>query len=140
MRVFLVTNVLVAAFATRGLCADVFRLAAAEHLLLIGEPVLIEVARILTTKFRMPREARNEVLEILRRFPHAAAARKPVRLGINDPDDDWIVACALGAAAEIFVTGDKALLGLHKMQNMIIVSPRQFWTQAQPGAMHPITP
>lgn len=133
MRVFVDTNVVVAAFATRGLCADVFRLAAARHLLLIGEPVLVEVDRILATKFRMPREACNEVLGILRRFPLAAAAAKPVPLGINDRDDEWIVACALGAAAEIFVTGDKALLGLRKVGNMSIVSPRQFWTQAQPA-------
>jgi predicted nucleic acid-binding protein len=134
LRVFLDTNVLVAAFATRGLCADVFRLAAAEHQLLIGEPVLVEVGRILASKFGMPRAARNEVLGILRRFPLAAAAKEPIPLGINDPADEWIVACALGAAAEIFVTGDKALLGLHKMRNMIIVSPRQFWTQAQPAS------
>jgi predicted nucleic acid-binding protein len=131
LRVFVDTNVVVAAFATRGLCADVFRLAAAEHLLLIGEPVLVETGRILTTKFRMPREASDEVLGILRRFPIAAAAKKPIPLGINDRDDEWIVACALGAAAEIFVTGDKALLGLRKVDNMPIVSPRQFWTQAQ---------
>jgi predicted nucleic acid-binding protein len=134
LRVFLDTNVLVAAFATRGLCADVFRLAAAENQLLIGEPVLIEVGRILATKFGMPRAACNEVLGVLRRFPLAAAAGKPTPLGINDPDDEWIVACALGAAAEIFVTGDKALLGLHKIQSMIIISPRQFWTQAQPAS------
>jgi len=133
LRVFLDTNVLVAAFATRGLCADVFRLAAAEHRLLIGEPVLVEVGRILTTKFGMPREARNEVLGILSRFPLAAATGKPIPLGINDPDDEWIVACALAATAEVFVTGDKALLGLRKIKAMAIVSPRQFWTQAQPA-------
>ena len=131
MRVFLDSNVLVAAFATRGLCADVFRLAAAEHWLLIGEPVLAEVERILATKLGMPQAARKEVLAILRRFPLAAAAKAPIALGINDPDDEWIVACALGATAEIFVTGDKALLGLRKLQNMMIVSPRQFWIQAQ---------
>ena len=134
MRVFLDTNVLVAAFATRGLCADVFRLAAVKHHLLIGEPVLEEFGRILTSKLHMPRDARNEALGVLRRFLLAAAAAKPIPLGINDPADEWIVACALGAAAEVFVTGDKALLGLRKVKNMAIVSPRQFWTQAQPAS------
>ena len=134
MRVFLDTNVLVAAFATRGLCADVFRLAAVEHQLLVGEPVLDEVARILTSKLRMSRDVRNEVLGVLRRFPLAAAVAAPIALGINDPDDEWIVACALAATAEIFVTGDKALLGLRKIENMAIVSPRQFWTQARPAS------
>ena len=43
MKVFLDTNVLIAAFATRGLCADMFCLAATDHELLIGAAVLVEV-------------------------------------------------------------------------------------------------
>ncbi len=129
MRVFLDTNVLVAAFAARGLCADVFRLAATDHELLVGAPVLVEMRRILETKLRMPASARNEVLQILRRFVQVPAANAPIALGINDPDDEWIVACAIAAAADVFVTGDKALLGLHRVQAMPIVSPREFWTQ-----------
>ena len=36
MRVFLDTNMLVAAFATRGLCEDVLRTTLSEHELVIG--------------------------------------------------------------------------------------------------------
>ena len=129
MKVFLDTNVLIAAFAARGLCADVFRLAATDHDLLIGAPVLVEVRRVLETKLRMPATARNEVLRVLRRFAQAPAAEAPIALGINDPDDEWIVACAIAASASVFVTGDKALLGLRRVQDLPIVSPRQFWTQ-----------
>lgn len=129
MKVFFDTNVLVAAFASRGLCADVFRLAATDHELLIGAPVLVEMRRILETKLHMPASARNEVLQVLRRFVQAPAAKAPILLGINDPDDEWIVACAIAASADVFVTGDKALLGLHRVQAMPIVSPREFWTR-----------
>ena len=129
MKVFLDTNVLIAAFAARGLCADVFRLAATDHELLIGAPVLVEVRRILETKLHMPAPARNEVLRVLRRFVQAPAAEAPIALGINDPDDEWVVACAIAASANVFVTGDKALLGLRRVQGLPIVSPRQFWTQ-----------
>jgi putative PIN family toxin of toxin-antitoxin system len=129
LKVFLDTNVLVAAFATRGLCADVFRLAATDHELLIGAPVLVEMRRILETKLRMPAPARNEVLQVLRRFVQVPAAKVPISLDINDPDDEWIVACAIAASAEVFVTGDKALLGLDQVEAMPIVSPREFWMQ-----------
>ncbi|MGL6111525.1 MAG: putative toxin-antitoxin system toxin component, PIN family [Rubrivivax sp.] len=129
MKIFLDTNVLVAAFAARGLCADVFRLAATDHELLIGAPVLVEVRRILENKLRMPAPARNEVLQVLRRFVQVPAAKAPILLGINDSDDEWIVACAVAASADVFVTGDKALLGLHRVQAMPIVSPREFWTR-----------
>ena len=129
MKVFLDTNVLVAAFAARGLCADVLRLAATDHELLIGAPVLVEMRRILETKLRMPAPARNEVLQVLRRFVQVPAAKAPIALGIDDPDDEWMVACAIAASADVFVTGDKALLGLHRVEAMPIVSPREFWTQ-----------
>jgi uncharacterized protein len=129
LRVFLDTNVLIAAFAARGLCADVFRLAATDHTLLIGAPVLVEMRRILETKLRMPAPARNEVLQVLRRFEQVPAASAPIALGIDDPADDWVVACAAAASADVFVTGDKALLGLHRVGPLPIVSPREFWTQ-----------
>lgn len=128
MRVFLDTNVLVAAFATRGLCADVFRRAAVEHDLLIGEPVLIELERILETKLHLPRAARSGVLQTLRRFTVIPAATTATPLGIGDRDDEWVIACALGGAAEVFVTGDHALLRLRKVGVLPIVSPREFWT------------
>ncbi len=128
MRVFLDTNVLIAAFAARGLCADVFRLAATDHTLLIGAPVLVEMRRILETKLRMPAPARNEVLQVLRRFEQVPAAKVPIALGIDDPDDYWVVAWAAAASADVFVTGDKALLGLHRVGSLPIVSPREFWT------------
>ena len=129
MKVFLDTNVLIAAFAARGLCADVFRLAATDHELLIGAPVLLEMRRVLETKLRMPAPARNEVLRVLRRFAQAPAAIAPIALDIDDPDDEWVVACAVAASAQVFVTGDKALLGLRRVQSMPIISPREFWTQ-----------
>ena len=133
MKVFLDTNVLIAAFAARGLCADVFRLAATDHTLLIGAPVLVEMRRILETKLGMPAPARNEVLRVLRRFVQVPAAQAPIVLGINDPDDEWVVACAVAASAQVFVTGDKALLGLRRVEDMSIISPREFWTQLSAG-------
>ena len=129
MKVFLDTNVLIAAFAARGLCADVFRLAATDHELLIGAPVRVEMRRILETELRMPATARNEVLRVLGRFSQAPAAGAPIALGINDPDDEWVVACAIAASADVFVTGDKALLGLRRVHDMPITSPREFWTR-----------
>ena len=42
MKVCLDTNVLVAAFATRGLCADLLRTVVTKHELVIGEVILTE--------------------------------------------------------------------------------------------------
>jgi predicted nucleic acid-binding protein len=48
------TNILVAAFATRGLCADVLRTVLAEHELLITGTVVDELTRRLIEKIRVP--------------------------------------------------------------------------------------
>ncbi len=53
MRVCLDTNVLVAAFATRGLCADVFRTVLTEHDLVLGEVLLVELRRALRGKLKL---------------------------------------------------------------------------------------
>jgi len=47
VRVFLDTNVLVSAFATRGVCADLVRFVLAEHTLVTSEVVLRELRRVL---------------------------------------------------------------------------------------------
>ena len=66
MKVFLDTNVLVSAFATRGLCADVLRQVLAEHELLVGERVLREVGRVLRAKLRVPQPVIDEIEQFLR--------------------------------------------------------------------------
>jgi predicted nucleic acid-binding protein len=43
---------------------------------------------------------------------------------VPDPDDAWIIAAALNAGADLFVTGDKALLELGAVQGLPIIDPR----------------
>jgi predicted nucleic acid-binding protein len=43
---------------------------------------------------------------------------------IPDPDDAWIIAAALAAGADWFVTGDRPLLALGGVADMPILDPR----------------
>jgi uncharacterized protein len=127
VRVFLDTNVIVSALATRGLCADLYERLLTEHEVVIGEPVIAEVLDILKRKFHANRtllaniEAELRLLEVV---PAQAAAPS---LPIRDADDPWIIACALQAGADCFVTGDGELLALGKVDDLPIVSPRTCW-------------
>ena len=47
---------------------------------------------------------------------------------IKDKDDILILSCALEGKADVFVTGDRELLNLKKIDGMQIISPRDFWT------------
>jgi putative PIN family toxin of toxin-antitoxin system len=127
VKVFLDTNVLVSALATRGLCADLYERLLAEHVVVIGEPVVLEVLDILQRKFRAPGELLIKVeveLRLLRVIPAQTVA--PV-LAIRDADDPWIIACALQADVDCFVTGDAELLALGNVGNLTIISPRTCW-------------
>lgn len=128
MRVFLDTNVLVSAHATRGLCRDVLRLILAEHTLLSGEAVLGEVERVLTTKFRLPREVVEEVVAFLREHHVEPRPESVGDLRVRDPDDAWVLASALAAGADVLVTGDPDLLELAgAISGLRITNPRGFW-------------
>jgi predicted nucleic acid-binding protein len=53
---------------------------------------------------------------------------------IQDQDDLPILSAAISAGADVFVTGDKEMLDLGRIEQLAILSPRQFWERlkAQP--------
>ncbi len=133
MRVFLDTNVLVSAFATRGLCADVLRTVPTEHELIVSEQVLGELERVLQTRMGVPGATAQAVIAFLRRFIIAPAPADLPRLPIRDPDDRPILAAALGADVDVFVTGDRELLAVEDQVEMTITDPCGFWNLLKRG-------
>lgn len=127
MKVYLDTNVLVSAFATRGLCADVLHVVLAEHQLLVGDAVLTEVRRVLRQKIRLTSGAVAEVELLLRQQGLVIGATMPLKLKLRDKDDLAILAEALTGSADVLVSGDRDLLDLGKMAPLPIVTPRGFW-------------
>ncbi len=133
MRVCLDTNVLVAAFATRGLCADVLRSVLAEHDLVIGEVIFTELRRTLATKLKVPADRIAAVEAVLRSAPVIPKPKAPSPLVIRDPADQWIVATAVAGAADVLVTGDRDLLVAAADSPIPILDPRAFWELLRAG-------
>ena len=127
MRVFLDTNVLVAAFATRGLCADVMRVVLAEHQLVTGEVVLSELRAVLVRRIKLPQATVEDIVALLRDQEVVPKPRKPSDLPVRDPDDRWILASATAGRAEVLVTGDRDLLDIASKAPISILTPRGFW-------------
>ena len=132
MKVFLDTNVLIAGYATRGLCFDLVREVLTHHELLVGSQVLAEVGCVLRVKLRAPEAL---VLEIETSLS-AHLGRQPrgslPDLAIRDPDDLGILAEALAAGADLLVTGDHDLLDIAELSPVRILSPRHFWELVRP--------
>ena len=127
MKVFFDTNVLIAAFATRGLCADLFAHVLLEHDLVVGEVVLGELRTKLRTKLKLPKKTIDEIEAQLRDSVVVKTPAKHLGLRISDPDDEWVVASALAGGADVLVTGDAAILKLGKRAPLPILSPRGLW-------------
>lgn len=131
MRVFLDTNVLASAFATRGLCADVLRHVLAEHDLVVGEVVLVELRRVLRTKLRVPADLADDVESMLRDHEVVPKPARAPRLELRDPDDRWIVASAIAGRADVLITGDRDLLDAAVRLPLPVLAPRAFWDLAR---------
>lgn len=127
MKVYLDTNIVLAAFATRGLCADLFAHVLLEHELLVGETVIRELRSKLRIKLKLSRNDIDEIEALLRDQTVVRTPANHLSLGISDPDDEWIVAEALAGDADALVTGDAALHKLGKRAPLPIVTPRGLW-------------
>ena len=130
MRVVLDTNVLVSAFATRGLSADVFRLVLAEHELIVGQIVLEELRRVLERKIGLPGSAVEEAVALLEDHRVVPTVDEDPGVEIADRSDARVLATALEAGAEVLVTGDRDLLSVKdRVQDLRILDPRGFWEE-----------
>lgn len=134
MRVFLDTNVLVSAVATRGLCADVVQVVLAEHELVTSEFVIEELRRTLSDRLRLPNALVSETLELLRREGHLVPEAPAPDVKVRDPDDAVVLGDAIGGQADVLVTGDRDLLSIAGEAAIPIVTPRELWQRLRSGA------
>ena len=134
MRIFLNTNVLVSAFASRGLCADLFELILVEHELVVGTQVLAELRRALRQKIKLPAARCDEIDEFLQEHGGMLAESVTPVIAAVDDDDARILGQAIAGAADVFVTGDAAIQRLAKIGRMRILSPRAFWNSLRSRA------
>jgi len=126
VRVFFDTNVLVSAFLARGLCADLLRLVLTEHTLVTSEVVLSELRDVLSRKGRLPSQQVDAIKTFLREQPVAPRPTQTLALGLIDADDEWVLASAVLANADLFVTGDQGVLAC-RVPPMPLVNPRGCW-------------
>ena len=127
MKVFLDTNVLAAAFATRGLCSDVIREILANHKLISSLEIFSELKRILCKKFKVPEAELKEILDLVHSSSFISHPMVNASCDIKDKDDVPHISAAIEAGCDVFVAGDKELWVLDRVYDMRVISPRIFW-------------
>ena len=129
MKVFCDTNVLISAFAARGLCADLMRVALAEHELQTGAVNVVELRRVLRDRFKAPAAQIDRVEALLRDQTVIERPADVLALKVRDADDAWVLASAVAGGADLLVTGDQDLLVLAAKAPLPIVTPRAAWKE-----------
>jgi putative PIN family toxin of toxin-antitoxin system len=133
LKVYVDTNVVVSAVATRGVCADLLHIILAEHELVLGETVLTELRRVLSRKIGLASETIGELETFLRQQATVVTARDAVSSKLLDAADAAILAEAATAAVDVLVTGDRDLLEVADAP-VTIVSPRGLWERLRSGS------
>ena len=127
MKVVLDTNVIIASFATRGLCHAVFELCLDRFEIVISSFLIKEVETNLAKKLKLPHKLTREITEFLFESAKTTEIDNIPQEVCKDPADARILALAQNSNAAYLITGDKELLTIKKFGSMKILSPRQFW-------------
>lgn len=126
MRVVLDTNVLIATFVSRGLCAQLLEHCAEAHEMVTSAGLLDEYEEKLVRKFKLTTDLAGANAALLRSIMNVADPL-PLPLPVcRDPDDDLVLATAVAGGCACIVTGDEDLLVLGSYEAVAIISPGDF--------------
>ena len=126
MKIVLDANVIIAAFAARGLCESIMEVCLSGHEILLCDELLEEILRNLRRKIKLSAQIVDEIKNLLM---EQASMTDPIPLPpdiCRDSDDVKILGLAVAARANYIVTGDKDLLVLKEFQGIPILNPRAF--------------
>ena len=129
MRVVLDTNVIIAAFAARGLCSEVFEVCLTNHTIVTSEHILLEVEKGLVKKIHLPGNITASIIDYLRDIAEIFEPQHIEDSACRDIDDSKIIGTAVSGNARLIITGDDDLLTLKKFMKIDIVTPREFWNR-----------
>jgi predicted nucleic acid-binding protein len=82
---------------------------------------------VLRNKFGVDRDLVDDFIWLMRQDTVLARPGQLPGVKIQDQDDLPILSAAISAGADVFVTGDRELLAIHRIGKLAIFSPRQFW-------------
>lgn len=132
-RVLCDTNVLVSAFIAGGPPSRVVEAAIEGRIaLVVADPVLSELERVLTVKFGFEPVRVSEIKALLIDLAGTAVARPAMapEAITGDPDDDVILACGVEAGVHVITSGDRRhLLPVREHRGIRIITSQALLAQ-----------
>lgn len=133
MRVVLDTNVLLAGIATYGICEGLLNIALRDHVVILSDHILTELAEHYVGKFKATPEQAGVVANLLRLQCELVTPAEVPSDAFEDADDLPVLGTAVAGRADCVVTGDKRLQELGYYQGIPLFSPREFYDRLVAG-------
>jgi len=131
-RVTLDSSQYISALNFGGLPLRVLNLAVAGEIeIVISEPIIAEVLRVLSNKFAWPQARLAQVEGTMRKLGEVVTPVEQLQVLVSDPDDDRILEAAVAGKCQAIVTGEKALLRLRNFRGIAILTARELLQQAR---------
>lgn len=131
LKTVLDTNIFVSAFIKKGGYPDQILRQSGSFYICISEPIIDEIRKVLNyerliKKYNYDKDDINNYIDELKQS--YLLVKKPIVVKVikEDPEDDNIISCALGAEAHYIVSGDHHLTDLKEYEGIKIVTPKEF--------------
>jgi putative PIN family toxin of toxin-antitoxin system len=126
-RVVADSNIFISALLRGGKPFELIELARDGRIeLAITEEILDEIARVLSTKFRVSAEDARDMREEISGFTRLIAATEALDVVKADTTDNKVLECAVAASSETVITGDRHLLELGTFRAIKIMTVSDF--------------
>lgn len=133
MRIVLDTNVLIAASISHGVCHQLLEYCVVEHSVVVSDFILLEFRQKLLTKFGRSASVVDRLIETLCSQIEVVDPEVVVGAVERDPDDDNVIGTALAGRCSLIITGDRDLLDIKRIGEIVILSPREFLDTQEVG-------
>lgn len=127
MKIVLDSNVVISAFASRGLCDAILEFCIEEQEVVLSEHLIREIRSGFLKKLKMPKSEAEDNLGFLLGGCLLGDPHIVPRESCRDPKDLPVLGLAVAVGADFIVTGDTDLLELVSFHRTRILSPRDFW-------------
>jgi len=127
VRIVLDSNIIIAAFASRGLCLNVFEICLNKHTIIISQFLLREIHRNLQKKIKLPLFLCNDIRKLLLSEAKIVEPRTLSKDVCRHRADIKVLGTGIAGQADAIVTGDEDILILKHFHSIPILSPRKFW-------------
>ena len=94
--------------------------------LVLSEPLLIEILRVLQGKFGWSALTIDEARELIEELTVRVEPTEAIEAVVSDPDDNRVLECAIAAGSRLIVTGDGDLLRLGHYRDVSILRLADF--------------